>query len=841
MRLETSWNDPWVSGRFWACSLVVYLAAVMPVIAASPGLGAITPTGGQRGTEVEVTFSGSQLADAQQVLLYWPGIEVVQFEPASDGAWKTRLKIAPDCPLGAHPMRVRTATGISNLRTWSVGTLTEAAEVEPNNDFAAPQAIGLDSCISGVVENEDVDYYVVDVTQGQRLTAEVEAIRLGNFFFDAYVAIMDQGRFELSSSDDAALVWQDGVASIVAPETGKYVVQVRDSSFGGNGACTYRLHVGRFPRPRAVVPAGGRWGENLDVIWLGDVAGERRETVSLPNELRGDFSLVAHDDQGTSPFGSVFRLGELANVLETEPNNSAAEATIASVPAALGGVIATSGDVDWFRFTGTKGQVLDLRVWARGIRSPLDPVLTVYRADQAALAGNDDSGGPDSYLRFTVPDDGDYLTSIQDHLGQGGAEYAYRLEIAPVKAQLTMGLPERSQFVDMLAPIPRGNRLAILVSAARADFGGELSVDVAGLPPGVTLETVNMPANQTTTPVLFTATADAALAGALVDVVGRSTDPNLPVKGHLLQTTSMVRGQNNIHVWDVNTTRMALAVTEVAGATIELVEPKAPLVQNGVMDLKVVAHRALGYTAAIPVRLLYNPPGVGSSASVVIPEGQSEALIPLNADGSAELKTWKIAVIGDAPAAGGVIPISTQLANLRIAPPFVSLAFQAAAVEKGQETDVVISVTKNQDFAGPARIELLGLPNEVTTVPLEFGPDATELVFRVKTTANSPAGKHPTLLCRAVITTEGEPVTHMQGSGELRIDEPLPPKPMETVAAAPPPPVAEAPPTEKRLTLLEKLRLERRQRKAARAAAEAAANATLAPASETTVPTSGGN
>jgi len=65
----------------------------------------------------------------------------------------------------------------------------------------------------------------------------------------------------------------------------------------------------------------------------------------------------------------------------------------------------------------------------------------------------------------------------------------------------------------------------------------------------------------------------------------------------------------------------------------------------------------------------------------------------------------------------------------------------------------------------------------------------------------------------------GEPIVHTLGTGELRIDEPLPPKADAPVAAAAPAPMPEAAPMpEKRLSLLEKLRLERQQAKAARAA-----------------------
>lgn len=784
--------------------------------AESPSLGSITPYGAQRGTEVDVSFNGARLADAQEIYFYDDGFEVKSLT-AADGAVTTKIAIAPDCRLGAHAMRVRTSTGISELRTFYVGALPVVSEVEPNNDFAAPQEIALDQTVSGVTENEDVDYFLVEAKQGERITAEIEGIRLGYAFYDPYVAIMDLKRFELARSDDDALVWQDAVASLVAPADGQYVIQVRETAYGGNGSCVYRLHVGRFPRPRATVPAGGRAGELVSVRWLGDVAGEKTEEIAIPSPAPRGFGLFAQDDFGIAPSANVFRVGELGNVLEAEPNNDGAAATAFEGPMALGGVIATPGDVDCFKFKGTKGQVLDIRVLARGIRSPLDPVLNIYRIGGAGVSGNDDSGGPDAYARVTLPEDDEYVIAVNDHLGKGGDAFAYRIEVAPVAPRLVMGLPERSQFVDVTIDVPQGNRTAALVSASRIDFGGELAIDIQDLPPGLAYEVEKMPANQTQVPVLFTAAADAPIGGKLADIIGRTTDPNLPLEGHLEQTTSMVRGQNNVQVWTHSETRAATAVTAAAPFSIEIVEPKVPLVRDGSMELKVRATRKEGFTAPITIYMLYNPPGVGSPSSVAIAEGGTEVVMPLTANGGAEVRPWKIAVMGSAAVGNGSVLVSSQLATLDVSDPYVGFTYTAAAVEKGKETEVVIQVAKNKDFEGPAKLELLGLPNEVTAEPIEITQASTEAIFKVKTTANSPVGKHPTLLSRLTVMANGEPITHMIGGGELRIDEPLPPKadaPAAPVAEAAPAPAAEAPP-EKRLTRLEQLRADRKKNKEA--------------------------
>ena len=245
-----------------SCAL---LFSVTSAFAASPRLSIILPRGGQRGQEVQFTFSGSVLADAEEVLFYSPGFELKKIEPVNANSFKATIAIAADARLGEHVCQVRTKSGVSDFRTFYVGYLPDAAEAEPNNDFDAPQAIPMNVTVSGVASSEDVDYYVVEAKKGERIAVEVEGMRLGTTQFDPYVAILDSKRFELASADDSPLLVQDCLATAVAPEDGKYFIEVRESSYAGNGNCRYRMHVGTFPRPTAVYPAGGKIGEEIEV------------------------------------------------------------------------------------------------------------------------------------------------------------------------------------------------------------------------------------------------------------------------------------------------------------------------------------------------------------------------------------------------------------------------------------------------------------------------------------------------------------------------------------------------------------------------------------------------
>jgi hypothetical protein len=788
--------------------------------AAWPSLTAVRPVGGQRGTELEITLSGARLGDAHEIVYYQPGITTVSLKKLDDNSVRAKIKIAPDCALGLHDLRLRTATGISELRTFSVGALKEVNEVEPNNDFAAPQAIPMNVTVNGIADNEDVDYYMVTAKKGERISAEVEGLRLGISEFDPYVAIMDARRFELGVSDDAALAWRDGFTAIIAPQDGKYIIQVRESAYAGNAGCLYRLHVGNFPRATAVIPAGGKPGETLAVRWIGDAAGETTSTIKLPPTVEREFGIERHDERGFSPYPNAFRLGLLGNVIEKEPNDDQAHATPFAAPMAVNGVIEKAGDVDHFVFKATQGQVYDIHCYARRIRSPLDPVMYLGKKGGGAMLGADDSVGPDSYFRFQAPETAEYVIWLVDQLGKGGPDYAYRIELTPVAPALTM--TTNAEQIPLGTPVmavavPKGNRQAILVLGNRADFGGELNVAVGKLPAGVSAQAPNIAASQVIVPVLFSATPDAPLSSALAEVTGKPADPKVVVGSQFNSTSVLVLGQNQQNVWSRTVDRLAVAVTEECPYTIEIVEPKVPLVRSGSMGLKVRATRKPGFKAGIYVYLPYNPPGVGSGGGISIPEGQNEAVIPMNADGGAELRTWKIVVNGQSGVASGPIMVSSQLANLTIANPYVGLTYQAASVEQGKEVDMAIKVAKAVDFAGEATVTLIGLPNKVTTDVKKITKDTTDLVFHIKTDKVSPAGNHASLFCQVVITQNGEPIVHNIGTGTLRIDVPLPPKanaPAPAPVAAAPPKPAE-PATAKPLTRLEKLRLESKQAKAA--------------------------
>ena len=819
------WHVPRTAAAILFCAILLCLVSLAQ--AASPRLSSVTPRGIQRNAEHLITFNGSNLADAQEILFYDPGhFEVSKIE-ADGGNTKVTVRVGTECRLGEHVVQVRTASGLSDFRTLWIEDLPAVNEQEPNSEFTEPQAIELNVVVNGNVGNEDVDYYAVQATQGQRISAEVVAMRLSTAMFDPYVAILDSKRFELSANDDTALALQDAYAAIVAPEDGTYIIEVRESAYAGGN--NYRLHVGTFPRPTAVYPAGGKVGEETEVRFLGVPSGDITQVISLPAEPVKDYGLFATDDGGIAPTPNRFRLFEHGNAFELEPNNELAAASPVELPLAFNGIIETPGDLDCFKFTAKKGASYEVECYARRIRSGLDPVMHLFKADGSEISGNDDSRGPDSYFRFDVPEDGEYVVRVKDHLGRGGPDLVYRIEFQAVKPSLSLSIPRVERYGQYRQQIyvARGNRFGTLINAGRGNFGGDLVLDGNDLPEGLQMICEQMPGNMNTMPVVFEAAADAPVAGKLVNFTARHADPDQNIRGGFGNRADYIiaePGQSRYRGKDVD--QLAIAVVDELPFTIELVEPKVPLVRNGSMELKIVAHKKEGWDEEIDVQFPFRPPGVGAASSVKIPKGQNEVGYPINANENAQIKMWKVFALGQANV-GGAAWSSSQLTNLEVTDAYVSFELQRASCETGQEAEVFCKIIHNTPFDGNAKAELQGIPPRVTVTPMEFNKETQELSFTLTTEAESPVGKHG-LICQVTIMQNGEPIVNRAGNVELQIDEPLPPEENEP-AAEPmpePEPQPEQPQTEeakpkpkpKPLTRLEKLRLATKKRKEARAA-----------------------
>ena len=131
--------------------------------AGSPRLTHTYPAAGQRGTEIEVTCSGGNLADAKGLLFDTPGLECTAVTAPEGGKFKAKIKIAADAKLGEHWFRALTASGVSDLRLFYVTPFPLVEKGKDKDHPDAPLAVALGTTVYGRTQGESHDTFEVEL------------------------------------------------------------------------------------------------------------------------------------------------------------------------------------------------------------------------------------------------------------------------------------------------------------------------------------------------------------------------------------------------------------------------------------------------------------------------------------------------------------------------------------------------------------------------------------------------------------------------------------------------------------------------------------------------------
>jgi hypothetical protein len=226
-----------------------------------------------------------------------------------------------------------------------------------------------------------------------------------------------------------------------------------------------------LPNPRllAIAPCGGRAGTTLEVTFTGqDIEesqgllfshpGLRAEPIAPPPPpppdpskpaakpaapapvskfkvtIAADAPLGIHDVRLINKWGisnpRAFVVGDLPEVSEKEPNNDVPQAQRLELNSTVHGVIAAPTDVDYFVFSGKKGQRVTASCLTSSIDSRLRAALELYDAAGQPLAFNRHYHNNDALLDSTLPADGDYFIRLYEFTHtQGSVEHFYRLSL----------------------------------------------------------------------------------------------------------------------------------------------------------------------------------------------------------------------------------------------------------------------------------------------------------------------------------------------------------------------------------------------------------------------------
>lgn len=730
-------------------------------------LRSLFPRGAEPGRDVEVRCSGRGLSDLESVLLFEDGIEVVDVSAGGDDRATIVLRIRDDCALGAHMLMLVTKRGMTRAKTFHVGPLRSVPCEENNATPEAAQTVELDTTIDGRIRAEETDWFAFEATGGEVVRVEVEGIRLADQDFDPELEVLAPDGSALVRADDSALGRLDPIVAFRCEVAGTYRIGLHDLTFGGSASTSYRLHVGTFPRPTGVVPAGGRPGEALAVQLVGDARPGTAQLV-LP-ERPGLHELFFKVDGRSVPTPVIVAVGAHASFTEGAVPDEPPPA-----PCAFHGVIAEDGEEDRFAFRAKKGERIQMRVLARHLRSALDPVLIVRDSKGAGIASDDDGFGLDARERFTAPADGTFLVCVRDHRRRGGADSFYRIEVGepPAVATTQEAVPGRRPE-DLGVAVPRGGRMATLIQVDGLDAREGIDLGWRGLPAGVTQRGGRLMSGVSTVPVVLQAATDAALgAGTATPYATAEAAPNEREVRHR-HPVPLLRVRNDQVYIERTAHALPVAVTAPCPFAAEVEPPAVPLMQSGSLGLPVRITRASDHRATIVVRALWTPPGV-SAGTVTLRAGQDSGTIAVSARSNAAIGRWPMVLVATADDGGVSRQVCTELFELAVEAPWITAKLSRAAVEQGAKSAMHVELTRAREFEGEVTAELGRVPRGVEAAIPAIRPDTSEIEIGLTASDDARVGRHRSIYLRLRVKTPAGEILHDVGGGEIRVDRPLP-------------------------------------------------------------------
>jgi len=459
-----------------------------------------------------------------------------------------KITVAKDAVPGPREIRLHSRAGLSNPRTFMVGTLSEYSKQDWKNvpksrlnmdakidATPAPVAITLPVTVNGQIPPGGIDTYRFSARAGQRLVVAVSARELIPYLADAVpgwvqatVGLHDSKSNEVAFADDYKCR-PDPVIFYTIPKTGEYFLKIHDSLFRGREDFVYRMTVGEEPFITSIFPAGGRIGTKTNVRLTGWSLPFEQAELDFRNQQPGIYPFQVNKHSNPVPV----LLDTLPEQFEAEPNGAKTNAMAVVLPVIINGHIDKSGDWDVFRFEGKIGQQVVLEVFARRLDSPVDSVLRLFDPSGKQVASNDDqedkSSGlnthhADSYVSLKLLADGCYTVYLGDTQRGGGPAYAYRLRVSAPRPDFELRVTPSSINVRNGASVP------LTAFALRKDgFTNEIALVLKDAPKGYRLSGAVIPANQDQIKFTLTPPLEGAQEPVSIAIEGRAVLQGKPI------------------------------------------------------------------------------------------------------------------------------------------------------------------------------------------------------------------------------------------------------------------------------------------------------------------------
>lgn len=502
---------------------------------APPTLDYLFPPGLKRGVKSDLTVGGKFDPWPVSAWTDAPGVSVT----AETNNGKFSVQIGENVPPGPHLLRLYNQDGASAPRWFIITRERDELEKEPNDSVKNAQRIEkLPTAIAGRLEKSgDVDSFAVRIEAGKWLVARVDAFSLGSPV-DAVLHLFDDKGTRLAFNHDSARSL-DPLLAFKIERSGNYTVQVAgfvqppaaDIKYAGSPATIYRLVISDGPFAVHCFPSGVRRGDKAPLNLLGwnlETAGKTSQPLfdgaALASEIDEAFVAPTLLDERIPVV-----LGDVAEQIETEPNDTWQQAQPVSVPCAVNGRISHANDQDRFRFAARKGDRFEFRVQSASLGFPLSATLEVADDAGKQLARADDRGGPDPKLTWTAPAEGSYIITIADLYHKGGDDFVYHLLMAPPKPDFRVTVDEHAIRLEP----GKTNEIKVQVTRINGHTNA-LVIEVEGLPEDVRAKIPELGGKSGEMKLALIADPDTEPANQPIRISVRAADSSTPRVRHAL-------------------------------------------------------------------------------------------------------------------------------------------------------------------------------------------------------------------------------------------------------------------------------------------------------------------
>ena len=356
--------------------------------AGKPVLTRLEPPAIQRGAISEIKLLGKNLADLTALKFSNPKLlaEILPADPAKPD--EARVKITAYASLPHTPIEVSviTTAGESEKLKLAIDDLPQIAAPAPPKPGAPVALASLPLGIWGVLKEAGTRAdFTFAARANQTLVFDLEARRIGSKAVTPALQLLDD-RDVLVASNYGMENNTDPLLAFRVPRDARYTIRVSEVTLEGSADHTYHLTLGALPYVTGFFPISAGTNQEVEVTLAGYnlPAPTVRVTTAAPGKTKLPLA-PAIRTRGTPEL----LVTDATELIETEPNNTPAQAQILPIPSSVNGRLFSSRDIaptanantapdaDLFAFDAKRGQQLVLETLAARAGSLADTKLEI--------------------------------------------------------------------------------------------------------------------------------------------------------------------------------------------------------------------------------------------------------------------------------------------------------------------------------------------------------------------------------------------------------------------------------------------------------------------------------